>query len=406
MSFAANIDDVVAENHSKLLGKHPAWERVRLREVASVLNGFPFESSRFSKSEGAPLIRIRDILPGRTETFYQGDVDETFLVKRGEILVGMDGDFNCAEWPGKPALLNQRVCKITPNAEFYSRRFLLHALPGYLAAINEQTSSITVKHLSSRTVESIPLPLPPRAEQERIVAKLDALLSRLAAGEAAARRAQERLKRYRASVLHAAVTGELTRDWRKTHKPEETGAQLLKRLLTERRARWEAAELKRLHVAGKPPKDDKWKKRYPVPRACRVKEDEKLPRGWTWASIEQTSMRVTVGHVGPMKMEYVEHGIPFLRSQNIRANRFDPDGLLYIRRSFHEQLAKSKVFPGDVAVVRSGNVGTTCVIPESLGEANCADLVLVQRPLINSNLLSFYMNSAAQKHVAAPASAP
>jgi type I restriction enzyme S subunit len=217
-----------------------------------------------------------------------------------------------------------------------------------------------------------------------------------------ARRALERIQRYRAAVLHAAVTGELTRDWRKTHQPNETGAKLLKRLLTERRARWEEAELGRRQAAGKPSKDEKWKERYSVPRTSRLGEDGKLPRSWTWASIEEICMRVTVGHVGSMKTEYVRHGIPFLRSQNIRSNRFDPVGLLYIRRLFHEQLQKSKIFPGDVAVVRSGvNVGTTCVIPESLGEGNCSDLVLVQRPMINPHLLSYYMNSAARKHVAA-----
>lgn len=94
------------------------------------------------------------------------------------------------------------------------------------------------------------------------MAKLDALLSRVAAGEAAARRALDRLQRYRAAVLHAAVTGELTAEWRKTHKPDETGAQLLKRLLVERRARWEEVELRRLNAAGKPPKNEEWKKRY------------------------------------------------------------------------------------------------------------------------------------------------
>ena len=88
-----------------------------------------------------------------------------------------------------------------------------------------------------------PYLFPPTREQERIVAKLDALLSRVAAGEAAARRAQERLKRYRAAVLHAAVTGELTREWRKTHKPGETGAQLVKRLIKSRSSR---TELRRL----------------------------------------------------------------------------------------------------------------------------------------------------------------
>ena len=84
-----------------------------------------------------------------------------------------------------------------------------------------------------------PYLLPPSREQERIVAKLNALLSRVAAGEAAARRALDRLQRYRAAVLHAAVTGELTREWRKTHNPGGTGAQLLKRLHKVRRSRWE-----------------------------------------------------------------------------------------------------------------------------------------------------------------------
>jgi type I restriction enzyme S subunit len=243
--------------------------------------------------------------------------------------------------------------------------------------------------------------LAPSREQDRIVAKLDALLSRVAAGEAAARRAIDRLQRYRIAVLHAAVTGELTRNWRKTHGTNQSGTQLLKQLLSERRIRWEGTELSRLKAAGKSPKDEKWKKRYPIPRSCKTTQDWKLPRGWTWATVEQVSMRVTVGHVGPMKTEYVRRGVPFLRSQNVRANRFDPTGLLYIRRSFHEKLSKSRIFPGDVVIVRSGNVGTACVIPKSLGEANCADLVLVQRPLINPHLLSFYMNSIGQEQVAA-----
>lgn len=321
MSFSANLDDVVAENHSKLLGKHPSWARVRLKEVATVLNGFAFKSFRFSKSEGTPLIRIRDILRGETETFYQGEVDETYLVRAGDILVGMDGDFNCAEWAGEPGLLNQRVCKITPNEEFYSRRFLLYTLPGYLTAINEHTSSITVKHLSSRTVEDIPLPLPPRAEQERIVAKLDSMMSRVAAGEAAVRRALDRLQRYRAAVLHAAVTGRLTADWRKIHKPDQTAAQLLNRILKERRADWEKGEFKRLQTVGKPPKDDSWKKHYPIPASVKIDSTPSIPAGWTYASLDQLLFNITDGdHQPPPK---VKTGIPLIVIGNLRNGELD-----------------------------------------------------------------------------------
>jgi len=127
-----------------------------------------------------------------------------------------------------------------------------------------------------------------------------------------------------------------------------------------------------------------------------------LPKGWVWATFEQVSERVTVGHVGSMKNEYIEDGISFLRSQNVRENRFDPNGLKFISRKFHEQLKKSSLQPGDLVVVRSGSVGVACVIPETLKEANCSDLVIVKQPrAINPHYGAFYMNSIAQSRVKA-----
>ncbi|OGX89471.1 hypothetical protein BEN47_19680 [Hymenobacter lapidarius] len=130
------------------------------------------------------------------------------------------------------------------NTELFDFKFLFFSLPGYLKAIHKVTSAVTVKHLSSRSISEIPLPLPPLPEQRRIVAKLEELFSRLDAGVAAVRRSQALLKRYRQSVLHAAVTGELTRAWREAHPaPTETGEALLTRIRAERRAQWEAAQV-------------------------------------------------------------------------------------------------------------------------------------------------------------------
>jgi type I restriction enzyme S subunit len=74
----------------------------------------------------------------------------------------------------------------------------------------------------ARDVFAQPILLPPTLEQERIVTKLDAALSRLERGQNAARKAKERLENYRTAVLHAAVTGEFTRDWRKANKSADT----------------------------------------------------------------------------------------------------------------------------------------------------------------------------------------
>jgi type I restriction enzyme S subunit len=117
----------------------------------------------------------------------------------------MDGDFRVARWSGPPAVLNQRVCKVSVRDETsYDSGFLLYVLPGYLDAINVMTSSVTVKHLSSRTVQEIPLPLPPIAEQRRIVAAIEEHFSRLDAAEETLRRADRRLRVLREAILEAA----------------------------------------------------------------------------------------------------------------------------------------------------------------------------------------------------------
>ncbi len=105
--------------------------------------------------------------------------------------------------------------------------------------------------------------------------KIDELFSELDAGVASLQRARALLKKYRQAVLKAAVTGELTRDWRERHKGEiqESGAELLQRILKARRAAWEATELRKLRAKGQRPNDDRWKQKYkepqpPIPPPC------------------------------------------------------------------------------------------------------------------------------------------
>ena len=207
MTLRIHPDEIVESSTSPLLAIHPSWERARLGQVADVLNGFAFKSEFFSHDEGAPLLRIRDVGQSSTNVRYVGAHDSRYLVHAGDIVVGMDGDFRVARWKGPPALLNQRVCKITVHSpEIYDLSFLLYALPGYLDAINAHTSSITVKHLSSRTIEEIPLPLPPLNEQRLIVAAIEEPFSRLDAADELLRRATLRLKGLRRAVLSRVVS--------------------------------------------------------------------------------------------------------------------------------------------------------------------------------------------------------
>ncbi len=191
MAITTSVAELIAADTSGLLAKHQTWARVPLSEVAEVLNGAPFDSAYFNTKTGMPLVRIRDVIAGETHTYYSGPFEDDYLVHKGDLLVGMDGEFNSGFWGAKSALLNQRVCKISPYEVFYDKQLLALVLPGYLSAINANTSSVTVKHLSSKTIAEIGLPLPPRAEQTRIVAKLGELLTDLDAGVTELKAAQK-----------------------------------------------------------------------------------------------------------------------------------------------------------------------------------------------------------------------
>lgn len=152
MSFSASVSKLVETSSSPLVGAATWWERVPLGYVANILNGYPWKSSQFNDQDGVPIVRIRDVTSGATDTLYRGKIEDGYWIEDGDLLIGMDGDFNARVWAGGRALLNQRVCRINPNEQFYLKGFMARVLPGYLDLINDDTHSITVKHLSSKTL--------------------------------------------------------------------------------------------------------------------------------------------------------------------------------------------------------------------------------------------------------------
>ncbi|MFA6917192.1 MAG: restriction endonuclease subunit S [Parachlamydiales bacterium] len=405
MAFTTTVREVIDNDKTGLLTKHSSWERVQLIEVATILNGAPFDSAMFSITEGHPLIRIRDVLTGTTSTYFRGTYDNAYVVRQGELVVGMDGDFNSAYWGAVPALLNQRVCKITPDENFYSKAFLGHLLPGYLAAINANTSAITVKHLSSKTIGEIELPLPPRPEQTRIVEKLEELLSDLDAGVAELKAAQKKLGQYRQSLLKAAVEGALTAEWRASRKVGagdtalETGSQLLQRILTERRARWEAKQRAKFAEQGKPQPRD-WQEKYPEPVQPDTSDLPNLPDGWVWASVDQLTAEQKYG--SSSKTNEDSTGVPILRMGNIQDGDLDFSNLKYLPAD-HDEFPGLYLQDGDLLFNRTNSpelVGKTAVYRSQLSPCSFASYLISVRFCESyiPELASTFINSAYGKH--------
>ena len=312
MALALPLHEIVEKSSNPLLKIHPTWERIQLAEIAEILNGFAFKSAKFNKSKGFPLLRIRDILNNSTACLYDGPYDPAYIVKSGDYIIGMDGNFNFAKWEGPVALLNQRVCKITIQSNKFIPKFLEYVLPSYLKAINENTSSVTVKHLSSKSVGEIPIPLPPLSEQNRIVTKLEALLAQVNRSKDHLAKVPPLMKQFRQSVLAAACSGRLTEDWRREHPDVEPARKII-----------EAISQRRLKQANTPTKKQKIKDIY----SQREEQDsDLLPQSWEYVAIDKLCESF---QYGTSKKSMPVGKIPVLRMGNIQNGEIDWNDLVY-----------------------------------------------------------------------------
>lgn len=198
---------------------------VRLGDVCRVQNGYAFDGQRFSDVAGTPLVRIRDLKTNRPSLRYDGPFDPEYIVRGGDVLVGMDGEFRPYQWAGPEALLNQRVCRLVPDESVLDGNYLFLAIGKYLGEIERTTGQTTVKHLSSRTINEIRLPLPELVDQRRLANRLT---EKLDAAHDALERAHDQLlviRQIRARARNEAFQGVVPLSGGRTETPAPPGWQ-------------------------------------------------------------------------------------------------------------------------------------------------------------------------------------
>ncbi len=195
----------------------------------------------------------------------------------------------------------------------------------------EMTGTAGQLRVPARFLESQKIPLAPLPEQYRIVEAIESYLSRLDDAMATLERVQRNLKRYRASVLKAAVEGRLVPTEAALARAEgreyEPASVLLERILAERRRRWEEAELAKMKAKGTVPKNDMWKARYVEPAAPDTSELPELPEGWCWTRID-TAGRVQLGRQRSPAHHSGADMRPYLRVANVFEDRIDTNDVM------------------------------------------------------------------------------
>ncbi len=144
------------------LGPIPqGWKTRYIKEIANVTYGFPFQSKKFNAvGAGTPIVRIRDIPLGYSETFTEEPSEEKYHIKSGDILVGMDGDFHMCIWSNGHAFQNQRVAKFQSQGEIGNYHLFL-ALEQPIRQFNKAIVGTTVAHLGDAHIKTIQIAWPP-----------------------------------------------------------------------------------------------------------------------------------------------------------------------------------------------------------------------------------------------------
>ena len=147
----------------------------KLIDICDIQYGYAFDSKCFTDDSCyPPLVRIRDVKRGYSETYYSGDYPKEYVLASGDLLVGMDGEFNIARWKCDGALLNQRVCKLIAK-KGTNEEYLRFAMTKALKEIERRTAFVTIKHLSAKELNKLQLSVPDLSKQNRVAE----ILSRL-----------------------------------------------------------------------------------------------------------------------------------------------------------------------------------------------------------------------------------
>lgn len=361
------------------------WCWATLESVAEIEGGITKDQNRprLPTMREVPYLRVANVQRGFLDLTEMktilADEEEirSLRLQKGDILFTEGGDRDKLGrgwvWNGEidECIHQNHIFRARPCFDVVDPKFIsFHGNyfgQKWFIKTGKQTTNLA--SINKGVLRRFPVPIAPRNEQSRIVAKVEELLSDLDAGVATLERLKAKLKRYRGAVLKAAVEGRLTAEWRVKHPAKETAVQLLQRILDERRRKWEEDQLAAYGKAGKTPPAN-WHQKYKEPVEPNVKDLPGLPHGWCWVTLEciarieggitkdqKRPRSSTMREVPYLRVANVQRGFLDLaeiktilaEEEDIRALRLQVGDILFTEGGDRDKLGRGWVWSGQIA---------------------------------------------------------
>lgn len=198
------------------------WCWTRIAKLCSLSNGKAFKPTDWTET-GIPIVRIQNLNnPEAQYNLYSGAVEDKFRLCGGELLFAWSGtpgtSFGAHIWWGKEAVLNQHIFRVDFDEKYINKIYFKYAINQQLdMLISVARGGAGLQHVTKGVFEATPIPLPPFAEQQRIVDRIESLFAKLDEAKQKAQDALDSFETRKAAILHKTFTGELTAQWRKEH---------------------------------------------------------------------------------------------------------------------------------------------------------------------------------------------
>jgi type I restriction enzyme, S subunit len=303
------------DSHDASTGLPAGWVWTTIGDVAQLVRGVSYDKSAVTETAQSgyvPVLRATNIQDERltldAELVYVPDRfgKSEQLLQTGDVVICMSSGSKhlvgkaaqlAHEWHGSFGTFCAAARFDTAINQKYAGYFF--SSPNYRSLIRQKSSGVNINNLRHHDIEDFPFPIAPRAEQHRIVAKIEEQFTRLDAGVAALKRAQANLKRYKAAVLKAACEGKLVAQ----DASDEPASELLKRILAERQT---------TKTRGRGDS-----------RIAPTDELPELPQGRCWANLEAVSD--ALGGYAFSSADYTDSGFQIVKIGNVKMGRLELD---------------------------------------------------------------------------------
>ena len=354
-----------------------SWKWVRLRDMTSVLgdgiHGTPVfdDAGDYYFVNGNNLVKGNIVFKTDTKKVSSSEYEKYKKpLDKNTILISINGSIgNYAFYTGEPIILGKSACYFSVLSGI-DKEFVCHLLNTKFFmdhAVKEATQT-TIKNVSLKAMRMFPVPLPPLAEQKRIVAKIEELLPYIDRYEKAWSRLEDLNKRFpvdmQKSILQMAIQGKLVEQ-----RPEEGTAEELYQQIQE--------EKKQLTKAGK------IKKEKPLPE---ITEDEipfDIPESWKWCRLFDIATLENGDRSSkyPVDTDYVKFGVPFFGAKDMIGRYMSFENVRYISKSKFEELGNGKLKDNDFICLLRGSVGKIAIFKADAVRQTgfiCAQMVIVR----------------------------